>query len=152
MAEVSVVAFGLFWTMVLGLGVGPFVRMATTSVGELSPPSARVAEEWKALTERNKGGFWIGWIERPIFFAAFWMPGSWLILSSWLIFKLAVYWQSSNFAQLPNDPPEVTGVRYLTAKWKLGTHQTTTLLVGTGANIILALFGVAVGRLITSLP
>ena len=140
------IVIGSTVTVIFGFGVDRLIRCVGRSMGPLPAPSVEVAQEWEELTRQNTGGFWIGHIERPIFFAALWIPGAWVILSSWLVFKLAFYWQNTNFSAFPEDPPSEKAVRYLIAKRQLGLHQVATALVGTGANIVLALVGVAVGR------
>jgi hypothetical protein len=138
---------GLAVTILFGFGVGCIVRCAGKSMEPLPPPSAGMASVWEKLILQKTGGRWIGFIERPIFFAALWGSGAWPVLSSWLVFKLAFYWQGTNFSTFPQDPPKTAEeVEYLLAKRQLGTHQVATALVGTGANIVLALIGVAVGR------
>ena len=140
------VAIGLAVTVLLGFGVGCLVRYVGNSLGPLPAPNPEIAPQWTRLTSQNTGGSWIGHIERPIFFAALWISGAWPILSSWLVFKLAFYWQSANFTAFPESSPNEREAEYLVAKRQLGTHHVTTALVGTGANIVLALIGVAVGK------
>ncbi len=108
-------------------------------------PSQESAERWKYLTDQQTGGAWIGRVESPIFFAACWL-GAWLLLTSWLAFKLGFYWTSANFTAFPNTAPEGKDLDYLIAKRLLGTHHVATALVGTGANIVAALVGVAIGK------
>ncbi len=99
------------------------------------------------LASQKTGGWWIGLVERPIFFAALWISGGWPILGSWLVFKLGFYWQSSNYGAFPESSPADTAqARYLVAKVQLGTQHVAKALVGTGADIVLALIGVAVGK------
>jgi len=139
------VIIGLAVTVLLGCGVGCLVRRVGDSLGPLPPPSPALSTQWTEIANRNMGGCWIGFLERPMFFAAFWTT-LWPILPSWLAFKLAFYWQSANFTALPpslNTPEEAN---YLVAKDALGKHYVATALVGTAANIVLALIGVAVGK------
>ncbi len=137
---------GLGVTVLLGLGVGRLVRHVGDSIGPLPAPSAETTTQWERLAAQKTGGAWIGHIERVIFFAALWIAGAWPILSSWLVFKLAFYWQGANFTALPTSAPDAKEAEYLAAKRQLGTHHVSTALVGTGANIVVALIGVAVGR------
>ncbi len=137
---------GLAVTVLLGFGVGCLVRRVGDSIGPLPTPSPEVTQQWNQLTSQNTGGKWIGHVERPIFFAALWIAGAWPILSSWLVFKLAFYWQSANFTAFPETSPNEREAAYLVAKRQLGTHHIATALVGTGANILLALVGLAVGK------
>ena len=137
---------GLGVTVLLGFGVGCLVRRVGDSIGPLPAPSPETTAQWERLTAQKTGGTWIGHVERPIFFAALWISGAWPILSSVPIFKLAFYWQRTNFTAFPASSPDVREAEYLVAKRQLGTHQVRTALVGTGANIIVALIGVAVGK------
>ena len=139
---------GLVVTVVLGFGVGCLVRRVGDSIGSLPPPSEETANQWATLVAQNTGGFWIGHIERLIFFASLWIQ-TWPILSSWLIFKLGFYWQSANFTKFPDSSPDKKEADYLIAKRQLGNHHVATVLVGTGANIVAALIGVTVGKWIT---
>ena len=143
------VLIGLGVTVALGFGVGCLVRRVGDSIGPLPSPSADIATQWASLVAQKTGGSWIGHVERPIFFASLWMPSAWPLLSSWLVLKLGFYWQSANFAKFPDTSPDVKEAEYLAAKRQLGTHNVATALVGTGANIVVALIGVAVGKWIT---
>lgn len=138
---------GLGVTMIFGgVLVKPLIKHVGKRLGPLPPPSDETCEQWNKLTTMDTGGDYIGHVERPIFFASLWIPGAWPLLSSWLIFKLAFYWQSANLSAFPEKPPGWVEAEYLFVKRKLGTHLVTTALVGTGANIVLALIGVAVGK------
>lgn len=142
---------GLGVTIALGAKhVKQLVDTAAAPI-ELTPPSPRVAKEWANFISRPTAGALVGSIERPIFFFALWVSGGWLVLTTWLAFKLAVYWQNSNFAALPKEPPESQDVKWIDSKWRLGSHQTAKLLVGTGAGILCAMAGVLVGKVLQSL-
>jgi hypothetical protein len=132
-------------TIALGFGVGCLVRSVGAAL-PTPPPNEEPATValWNRLTGQNTGGRWIGNVERVVFFAACW-SGQWLLLSSWLVFKLALYWQGANFSALPEKDP-AADLAWLVARRQLGTHHVATVLVGTGANIVLALVGVAVGK------
>lgn len=140
------IIIGLAVTLVLGLGVGCLVRRVGNSLGPLQSPSPEASAQWERLTSLGTGGSWIGHVERPIFFAALWITGAWPILSSWLVFKLAFYWQSANFTAFPTSSPTASEAEYLVSKRQLGAHHVATALVGTGANIVFALIGVGVGK------
>jgi hypothetical protein len=137
---------GLAVTVGLGFDVGRLVRRVGGSIGPLPPPSPETTSQWTKLTSQKTGGWWIGLVERPIFFAALWISGAWPLLASWLVFKLGFYWQSANFTAFPTTSPDEREAEYLVAKRQLGTHHVATALVGTGANIVLALVGVAIGK------
>jgi hypothetical protein len=95
------------------------------------------------------GGGLIGHIERLLFFAALWISNNgWPILTSWLVFKLAYYWQGANFTAFPMEPPKSDEeASWLVARRQLGANHVATQLVGTGANILIALAAVATARL-----
>ena len=95
---------------------------------------------FSSLKIRNFRVYWFGML--------FSLVGTWIqyVAQSWLVFKLAFYWQSTNFSKFPDSSPNEREAEYLVAKRQLGTHQVSTALVGTGANIVVALIGVAVGK------
>jgi hypothetical protein len=140
---------GLLVTVLLGFGVGCIVERAGKRL-RAAPPSdePETVAQWEALLKHSTGGSWIGHVERPIFFAACWLQG-WLLITGWLVFKLAFYWQGANFTAFPRTPPDEAQLRWLISKRQLGTHHVATALVGTGANIVVALVGVAVGKWIS---
>lgn len=136
---------GLAVTMLVGLGVGCLVHHVGDSL-PVEPPNNELRPQWAKLTNQKTAGPWIGLLERPIFFAAFWSPNMWPIMSTWLAFKIAFYWQGVNFSQFPLTLTEEKDANYLVAKAQLGTRRVATALVGTSANILLALVGVAVAK------
>jgi hypothetical protein len=140
------VVIGLAITVLLGLGVGCLVRRVSAAI-PIPPPNEepQMVSLWTKLTTQNTGGSYIGHIERPIFFAACWL-NVWLLISSWLVFKLAFYWQGANFTAFPPTLPKPEEMAWVVAKRQMGTHHVATALVGTGANIVVALVGVAVGK------
>jgi hypothetical protein len=60
--------------------------------------------------------------------------------------KTAFYWQGANFPTHPQEVPRPEELAYLAAKRRLGSHHVTTALVGTGANILAAFVGAAIGK------
>ena len=154
--EVAKILIGLFATMILGVIVGCLVRRVGDSFGPLPLPrpglkdSETPNKEWKKLIGQRAAGGWIGIVEQPLFFAALWANSYWWLLPAWLVMKTAFYWQSANFTAFPESAPkDEVEANYLVAKRQLGTHHVATALVGTGANILAALIGVAIGRAIT---
>src|SRR6266853_2258483 len=140
---------GLAITVALGFGVGPLIRRVQRSLTKPEPPSSALITQWDKLMNMNTGGAWIGRLEGLIFFASLWVASWWPMMSSWLVFKLAVYWQSSDYAAFPSRTPNEKEADYIVAKRQLGSHHVATLLVGTAANIVTALIGVAVANWIT---
>jgi hypothetical protein len=143
---------GFVVTAAIGWWVVPrVVKCVRDSFTPLPAPSDSedVAKAWRELVdeERKTAGPWVGRVELPIFFAALWVQGGWPLLASWLAFKLALYWQGANFTAFPTDAPNADHLRYLHAKRQLGTQHIAVTLVGTGANIIAAIVGVAFGGL-----
>jgi hypothetical protein len=143
------VLIGLAVTGILASGVGHLVARVANSI-PVAPPSddPEVMKAWDTLMKQTTGGSWIGRVESPIFFAACWTQG-WLLLTGWLVFKLGFYWQSTNFATFPAEMPSGVLLRWIAARRQLGTHHVATALTGTGANIVAALIGAAVGKSIT---
>lgn len=86
----SGVFLGLAAIVVLGLGVGFIVRAVSRTL-PMEAPSDELEPYWDKLRKMQTGGFWIGQVERPIFFSALLIPNGWPILTSWLLFKLAYY-------------------------------------------------------------
>jgi len=142
------VIIGITVTVVLGFGVGCIVRHVGDSrtLGELTPPNETVRDQWLTLTKHNTGGWWIGFFERPIFFAAICYPTLILMMPTWFVFKAAFYWQSTNFTEFPPTLDDTKAANYLVAKMLLGNHRCATALVGTAANVVIALIGVAVTK------
>jgi hypothetical protein len=143
------------WSAILGLGVtvllgSILVRHLVKKVGDsikVPAPSTdqTMVDAWGTLMGQATGGALIGFLERLIFFAAAWVQG-WLLITGWLVFKLAFYWQGANFTAFPEKLPDEFQMRWLVSKRTLGTHYVATALVGTAANIVVALIGVAVGK------
>jgi hypothetical protein len=149
-----VISFQLVnWYALLGLGVTVILGFGTKCLVEhvgnslpIESPNTDLEPYWDKLRKMKAAGSMIGHVERPIFFAALWITNGWPILTSWLVFKLAFYWQGANFTAFPVEPPNKDQAAWLVAKRQLGTHHVATALVGTGANIVVALVGVAVGK------
>lgn len=141
------ILIGLLVTLLLGFAVGPLVRHISGKIPIPPPVGADTAlvTEWQRLATQHTGGVWIGAVERPIFFAACWLQ-AWLLLSAWLVFKLALYWQGANFTAFPRSMPDAQQLAWIAAKRQLGTHHVATALVGTGANLGAAFIGVAIGK------
>ena len=112
----------------------------------MEAPSTEVEPYWDKLRKMQTGGSAIGHVERLLFFAALWVPSGWPILSSWLVFKLAYYWQSANFTAFPIEPPNEKQAAWLVAKRQLGVNHVATALVGTGLNLLFAFVGVAIAK------
>src|SRR5260221_7511117 len=136
--------------MALGPLVGCALDRVRKRLGESAPSAAdaKIVERWKQFNDVKTAGREIGFVERPIFFAAIWLGLVWLI-PVWLVMKTAFYWQGANFTGLPNDAPSADAMAWQAAKRRYGTARASIALIGTGANIIAGLIGVAAGKWIT---
>jgi hypothetical protein len=143
---------GLLVTLLFGFFVQFVKRPFQHRLGEYAGWNPALREIWPPTKKNGKNknglkgvtGAWVGCFERPIFFASFWMPGGWPLLTSWLVMKTAIYWQSSNFTKFPKEPPKDPD--FFVSVYKLGVYHAGFALVGTAANIVAALFGYAVGK------
>lgn len=145
------VSVGLVIALVLGLLVGPLLGKIEKLI---EIPEAQTSRGvWEVVMERSRSGFILGAIEQAVFFVALWTDG-WPLLASWLAFKVASKWQSwTHVAQLPTPPP-VQNVaatdQYAILRHKWVARRYITFVVGTGTNILLAAFGVAIGRVVAA--
>lgn len=136
---------GLIATVLVGFTVGYAVNRVGKSL-PIDAPNAELEPSWQRMRELRIAGYWIGHIERPIFFMALWMPGGWPIVATWLAFKLAYYWQSASYWAFPPEVPTPDQAAYIVAKRQLGANHVATALVGTGLNILIPLLAVVIAR------
>ena len=108
------------------------------------------AEVWELAMRRGEGGPYLGSVEALIFFLAIWVEG-WILLASWLAFKVASKWQSwSQLAYLPKPPASFDDqgmIEYALLRHTWTARRYVTFLVGTGGNILVGAFGVGLGKL-----
>jgi hypothetical protein len=116
-------------------------------------------ETWSSILtvpEKNKAAIkWVGFCESTLFFAAFWL-GQYEIAAGWLVFKTASKWETwKSIGTMPSlKETEKSDERQL---FLYGlAHQLASLnlqrwLLGTAANGIAALVGVALGRFVIEL-
>lgn len=91
-------------------------------------------------------GFILGFLERILFFIALWSY-SWQVIGGWLAFKLASKWET--YKSIMFFPPKLEGnndLDYLLARRLLGSQRLMTYLIGTIANVLFAISGVAIDR------
>jgi hypothetical protein len=98
------------------------------------------------------GGIAIGIVEQLIFFGAIWTEG-WVLLGSWMAFKLASKWEAGKFL---SKVLEDLGTPPSKLDLAVGVSQAisqryVTFLFGTGANIIAAFAGVLFARWLADL-
>jgi len=141
---------GLLITVFLGHAVRPIRERIGAEYGPLTAPDKRLEKVWKEVSESRPGGKWIGAFERLMFFGSIWL-NLWPIVVGWLAFKVAAYWSGAGkINALPQwlvDHPEWP---YFSARLAWATRVVIFLLVGTGANIAIALLGVGVGKWLIS--
>jgi hypothetical protein len=142
------IIIGLVTTFVFGFAVGPLVRTVRDSM-PLPPPSDELQKKWQELTtdpKCDKSGAYLGHVERILFFAGIW-SGFGMVVAGWLAFKVASKWEVwRNLIAVPSTLKDVDEFHYLVARRRWGSQRLMTFLIGTGANILIAFAGVAVGR------
>jgi hypothetical protein len=129
------------------------------------PLPTMISEEvWRReILEPTKGGAELGYVESTILFAAFWVTNGWPLLVSWLGFKLASKWNTwTTLGEIPkrvreikliDDRQETTELqaedeRDLRARVYRTSQSHRVFVIGTGANIVIALGGVALGKMV----
>jgi hypothetical protein len=117
---------------------------------ELAAPNASVEARWSAITKEDDRGRAIGMLERLIFFIAIWMRADTLVVA-WLAFKVASKWDVwKNIVDVPASLEGSTTLEAkldaLKARRQWGGRRYVRFMVGTSANLLFALIGVAVGR------
>ena len=137
---------GLLVTFILGLFFSPWLSNVVRShLDPRTSSNAILAAVWPCeVTSLSEAGFRTGLVERVIFFAAVWISGAWWLLTSWLVFKTAIYWQGSDFTKFWGAPSK--NPKYFIDVYNLRRYHAEAVVVGTGANIVFALVGFVVGK------
>ena len=141
-AVVAVVLGHYFAVWLLDLVAGQF----RTRWGAEPPAPAGIAPDvWKRnFIEQQPGGGVLGNLERLIFFAAFWVSGGWALAAAWLAFKVAAKWHLWSQASHLIDPSRVDDRAALLGRAAMDYRF---FVVGTAANLVAGLAGLAVGGL-----
>ena len=110
-------------------------------------------EVWDLLMARGGSGPYVGAIEVLVFFIGLWSEEGWALVAGWLAFKVASKWKSwAEVSDYPNPPKDdakdEVKREYAELRHKWVARRGATFMAGTGANIVIAAFGVAVGRLV----
>lgn len=149
---------GLIVTLALVQFVVPsIVRCARSIIGKPECPRSDLKEYWEVTLKNNPIGGWIGLIEGPIFFAAIWSTQIIALLGTWVVFKTAFNWQGAKFAALPeslavfgekqdNGGTTEEEIKWQAALFAFGRYRSSTIVFGTGLNIVMAIIGVGVGH------
>lgn len=129
------IVFGLMANFFLGQAVQCLIDIATSSI-KLELKDEKNKEKWLELTSGNDGGWLIGFIERLLFFSAFWNTDLLIIIGAWLAFKVATKWDSwSNVIAIPKEIEGINSIDYLIARRKWSSHLLVSFQVGTLSNL-----------------
>lgn len=113
--------------------------------GEPPAPAGIAPEIWKRnFIDRHPGGDVLGHLERLIFFAAFWISGGWALAAAWLAFKVAAKWHAWSQAAKLTSPEQIDDRAALLVR---ATMDYRYFVLGTAANLVAGLVGLAVGGL-----
>lgn len=142
------VVLGLVVAIVVStLVVGPVVRRVGKMLRKDPPPEHPVAKHWMHLNAANPVGPHIGTIEVVLFFGGMYAENGWALIGVWIAMKTAFYWQNTTFSRLPTEwPKDEEQAQYARLLHQLGQHRASTILIGTGGNLLSALLGVAITR------
>ncbi len=148
MTTVIQVFTGVISTILLGLIVGPFVRYVK-KYSLSHPPNDALKDKWDILTrdtEIPRASYWLGLLERLLFFGATWLQ-SYELIAGWLAFKVVSKWEVwSSIISIPDKLKDVDDIDYLIARHRWGSQRLTSFLIGTISNIIVAFAGMLIGR------
>lgn len=143
---------GLMVTVFLGFFVNPFRKWATEKLLSHPAPTGIGDEEWMKTIKPDsaRASSSLGLLERILFFSSLALAiheG----IAMWLVFKVAAKWESwNNIIKVPNDfgqsSQPVDGLRARNA-W--GTYVLSSFLIGTIANILAALGGFVVLKIVS---
>jgi hypothetical protein len=137
------VLIGLIANFLLGYGTKWLKDAASRSI-KLEPPTKELEEQWKDLTSGNEGGAYLGYLERLLFFGAFYNEAP-VVIAAWLAFKVASKWNAwTNVISPPQAINGIDDLKYLIARRRWGSHVLVTFLVGTLANLIFGYLGAIV--------
>ena len=136
-------------TAFFGLGVRHFLERVTRDI-ELPPPKKVKPEDWKKVYKPGKDQLatkWMGVLERFVFLAGFWLETP-AIIAGWLAFKVATKWEVwKNIVQVPATLGE-DEVSYLQSRSAWGSWVFIRVLIGTLANLLIALVATYLGQLV----
>lgn len=105
-------------------------------------------DDWEKIVSPSYAGDWIGFFERLIFLASFWM-GVHTIIGGWFAFKVAAKWEVwKNIVQVPNTLAykKITPLRWFQFRRAFGAYILSRFLIGTLVNVLIALVVSYVGK------
>jgi len=135
---------GLFALYCLGRGARPLLDYVKKSYGFV-PPSESLKEKWTSLTQGDKAGAVLGYLERLAFFGAFWFDAA-AMVAAWLAFKVASKWNVwSNVILVPKTISGIDELDYLIARRRWGSQILMSFLIGTLFNVIVGFLAAQIG-------
>jgi undecaprenyl pyrophosphate phosphatase UppP len=137
-------------TVFFGLFVRRFVERVTRDI-ELPPPKKVKPEDWEKVYKPGKDQLatkWMGVLECFVFLAGFWLEKP-VIIAGWLAFKVATKWEVwKNIIQVPVTFGK-DELSYLQSRSALGSWVFIRFLIGTLANLLIALVATYLGKLVS---
>jgi hypothetical protein len=136
---------GLILLFSIGSMVGPLVSRATSRY-DLSAPEGMPQDLWSNIVSRGTGGSYLGYLERPLYFAAFWNDTP-VLVAGWLAFKVASGWHNWNhIVRLPEKIDGVNDKDFLRARSQLGSWIFHRFLIGTLGNVLAGLVAAVIAK------
>jgi hypothetical protein len=150
---------GLIVTVLIGFGAQAFIDLASSNIRKdidelVEKISINNREILKKFLLGNGGGFYIGFLERIMFFSSF-LLGYQNAVAGWLALKVASKWKVwDNITAFPDKFPdkdtkdedtknEDTKLLYVIRR-RLASHMLVTFQVGVIYNIVASLLGVVI--------
>jgi hypothetical protein len=147
---VCYIVVGLLVNCLFGIGTKRLMEIATTPTAKnkelYEELDKKLGSKWSTLIDDNKSGAYLGYLERLLFFGAFWanMP---LVIATWLAFKVASKWNAwTNIIFFPKEISNIEEMDYLVARNRLGSKLYMRFVIGTLSNLIFGCLGVIVVR------
>lgn len=144
----------IFWIggaalpLIGGLAVKPFagrIRRGIKVPAISDNPTIETA--WRTLIHHpDKSGQWVGHVERLILFGALCATEKEAVtaVAAWVAFKVAAKWEAWNhMGHIPDTVKHVEELRYATARRIWAAQGYAALVLGTSANLMLAIAGAA---------
>jgi hypothetical protein len=150
----SPVAFliALLAILLFEVPLSAILRRINTSA-ELPAPRGVRDRVWRDLISSpgQAGAAWLGRIERLLFFGSL-VLGTPELIVAWLVFKVGSKWQVwQHVIRAPDRLGRAKADDYFVSRNAWGALVFTRFLVGTGANILAAILGLALFQLLASL-
>jgi len=143
------VLFGLVIVLVAGESLTKYLvlRIDAAYADAPVPPEDKFPSAiWRDLARRRPGGEDIGRVERLVFYFSS-VGGGWALGVGWLAFKVASSWQGARTINaLPSSLTENADPEVLRARSFWASRAYVSFMVGTGANLAVALAAAGIAR------